>query len=356
VFNVFGAPALGASARFGDWAVGAGLFVPFGGRAKWSQNPSFVGHSTYPLAADGVQRWHSIRGAITFLYVSLGAAYRIGPLSLGVSGNLISGSVQSLRAYNPSADTLPDSDQEGRADLDFHHIVGSFGAGALFEAIEDRLWLGASYQAQPSLGAMTLPGTLVVSYGGVQRTDKVELTQALPDIVRLGARYRPSRETELRLFGDLTRWSLMRTQCVALAGYPCVVTSTGADPGAGGIFANVRRYWNDTVSLRAGISRWFRPELELFVGAGFETAATPDETLDPELPDAATVQSAFGARWQPLPGFFLGGSYTHVYYLPRDNTGESRKSEADVPTRRPDGGGKYEQWVGLFNANVEMVF
>jgi hypothetical protein len=131
VFNVFGAPALGASARFGDWAVGAGLFVPFGGRAKWSQNPSFVGHSTYPLAADGVQRWHSIRGAITFLYVSLGAAYRIGPLSLGVSGNLISGSVQSLRAYNPSADTLPDSDQEGRADLDFHHIVGSFGARAL---------------------------------------------------------------------------------------------------------------------------------------------------------------------------------------------------------------------------------
>jgi long-chain fatty acid transport protein len=356
LFNVFGAPALGASARFGDWAFGAGLFVPFGGRAKWSQNQRFVGDQTYPLAADGVQRWHSIRGAITFLYASLGAAYRIGPLSLGVSGNLVSGSVQSLRAYNPSGSTLPDADQEGRADLDFHHIVGSFGAGALFEAIEARLWLGASYQAQPSLGAMKLPGTLVVTYGGVQRTDEVELHQALPDIVRLGARYRPSPETELRLFGDLTRWSLMRTQCVALAGYPCVVTSTGADPGEGGIFANVRRYWNDTVSLRAGISRWFRPELELFVGAGFETAATPDETLDPELPDAATVQSAFGARWQFVPGFFLAGSYTHIYYLPRDNVGKSRKSEADIPTRRPDGGGKYTQWVGVLNANVEAVF
>jgi long-chain fatty acid transport protein len=356
LFNVFGAPALGASARFGNWAFGAGLFAPFGGRATWSRNPSFVGSTTYPLAADGVQRWHSIRGALTFLYASAGAAYRIGPLSLGASGNLVSASVHSLRAYNPSGTTLPDVDQEGRTELDFDHIVGSFGVGALFEAIEARLWLGASYQAQPSLGAMKLPGTLVVTYGGVQRTDEVELTQALPDIVRLGARYRPSPETELRLFGDVTRWSLMRTQCVALAGYPCVVTPSGADPGGGGIFANVRRYWNDTFSLRAGASRWFRPELELFLGAGFETAATPDETLDPELPDSATVQGALGARWQFLTGFFLAGSYTHLYYLPRDNIGKSEKSDADIPTRRPDGGGEYKQWVGVFNANVEMVF
>ena len=116
-FNVFGAPFLGASARFGNLALGAGLFIPFGGRVKWSQNPSFVGNTTFPLAADGVQRWHSIRGSLTYLYASLGAAYRIGPLSFGASGNLISASVQSLRAYNPSGDTLPHTEQEGRADV-----------------------------------------------------------------------------------------------------------------------------------------------------------------------------------------------------------------------------------------------
>ena len=225
----------------------------------------------------------------------------------------------------------------------------------LVEAIDDRLWLGASYQAQPSLGAMTLPGTLVVTYGGVQRKDDVELHQALPDIVRLGARYRLSDSTELRLFGDLTRWSLMQTQCIALAGYPCVVTPTGADAGSGGIFANLRRYWRDTVELRAGASHFLRAELELFLGLGFGTAATPDETLDPELPDSETLQVAFGARFQFVPGFFLAGSYSHLHYLPRDNVGKSRLSEADVPTRRPDAGGEYTQWVGVFNANVEMV-
>ncbi|MDP9001706.1 MAG: outer membrane protein transport protein, partial [Myxococcota bacterium] len=31
-FNIFGAPALGATIKLGHWALGAGVFVPFGGR------------------------------------------------------------------------------------------------------------------------------------------------------------------------------------------------------------------------------------------------------------------------------------------------------------------------------------
>jgi long-chain fatty acid transport protein len=148
----------------------------------------------------------------------------------------------------------------------------------------------------------------------------------------------------------------MQTQCVALAGYPCVVTKSGADPGSGGVFLNFRRYWRDTVGLRAGGSHWFDPKLELFVGVGFETAAVPDETLDPELPDSEMISGAFGARWEAIPTLFIGGSYSHLYYLPRDNIGKSTLSDADVPTRRPDGGGRYYQWIGIFNANVEKVF
>jgi long-chain fatty acid transport protein len=355
-FNVFGAPAFGASMRIGELALGAGVFVPFGGRVRWSENSAFAGDETYPLAADGVQRWHTIEGALSYIYATLGGAYRIGPVSVGLSANLISASVETLRAYSPSADTLPHTDQEARADLEFEKIVGSFGAGALVEVIAERLWLGASYQAQPGLGEMKLPGTLVLTHQGVERKDGVELHQALPDIVRLGARYRPWSDTEFRLFGDLTRWSLMQTQCVAIAGHPCAVTPSGADAGDGGVFWNIRRNWHDTISLRGGGSRWIRPELELFLGLGFETAATPDETLEPELPDAVTLQGAFGARWELVRGLFLAGSYTHLLYLPRDNVGKSELSSAEVPTRRPDGGGKYTQWISVFNANFEAVF
>jgi long-chain fatty acid transport protein len=356
LFNVFGAPMLGASARFGKLALAAGLFVPFGGRQEWAENSTFEDNEQFPLAADGVQRWHSIKGGLTFIYGSVGAAYRLGPLSLGASGNLVAANVKSLRAKNSAGDTLGHTDQEGRADVDVSGLFASFGLGVMFEAVEDRLWVGASYQAQPGLGPMTLKGKLVTTYMGVSREDDVDVHQALPDIIRAGVRYRLNDKTELRLFGDFTRWSVMRTQCVALADYPCKVTKTGDDPGNGGIFTNFRRYWHDTGGVRAGASRWLFPELELFAGVGFETAATPDETLDPELPDSQTLQGALGGRWEPVPTWFVGLSYTHLHYLRRDNTGKSRLSDADVPTRRPDGGGTYDQWVGAFNTNLEKTF
>lgn len=360
LFNVFGAPMFGASAKVGDFAFGAAIYVPFGGRARWSQNASFVDHPTFPRAADGVQRWHSIEGALTYLYTTAGLAYRIGPLSIGATGNLIRSSVFSRRAriFNPPEHAgLPVTDAEGRAEIDVSGVHGSFGLGAMFEALPERLWLGASYQAQPALGPMRLQGKLTFTdVDGAQGAFDVTLDQALPDIIRLGASFRPEPKWELRLFGDITRWSLLQTQCVALEGYPCVVTSSGAYVGEGGVWINLRRYWRDTFGIRAGISHWLRPHLELFLGTGFETPATPAETLDPELPDSHTVAGALGARWEPFQRWFVAASYTHLQFLNRDTTGESLLSIAEPPTRRPDGGGRYGQWIGVMNVNLEKAF
>jgi len=38
LLNVFGGPAVGATIKLGNLALGAGLFVPFGGRVNWGQN------------------------------------------------------------------------------------------------------------------------------------------------------------------------------------------------------------------------------------------------------------------------------------------------------------------------------
>ena len=98
------------------------------------------------------------------------------------------------------------------------------------------------------------------------------------------------------------------------------------------------------------------PPLEAFAGLGFETGATPDATLDPELPDADNVALALGVRWQPVDALFVSTSYTHLFYFERDNTGESELPLADIPTRRPDSGGVYTQSIGVFNLNVEKEF
>jgi long-chain fatty acid transport protein len=356
LLNVFGAPMLGATLRLGQFALGAAAYVPFGGRAHWSANDSFTASDQYPLAADGVQRWHSIEGALTYLYGTFGVSYRLGRLSVGASANLIRSSISSTKAKNPTGQGDPDTTHEGRVTLDVSGVQGSFGVGALLEAVEQELWLGASYQAQPGVGPMRLTGTLTVSYAGSTAPFPVTMDQALPDILRLGVRYRPRPTLELRLFGDVTRWSVMKTQCVAVEGYACQVDATGADAGSGGVLLNLRRKWQDTFAVRAGASHWLAPKLELFAGAGFETAAVPDATLDPELADSQTVSLALGGRLQLPKRWFLGASLTHLQYLNRDNTGRSELTNAVLPTRRADGGGRYTQWVSILNANIEKEF
>jgi long-chain fatty acid transport protein len=362
LFNVFGGPMLGATMNLGNLAFGASLSVPFGGRAHWDKNNAFAGSPTYPLAVDGVQRWHGIDGELTFIYLTAGAAYRMGPLAIGVTGNLVLSSVKALQAKNPIGMGVPDTTREGRADLDVSGTHGSFALGAMLEALPERLWIGASYQAQPGLGPMTLTGKMIISYNptptsGTMPWD-VNFNQALPDVIRLGARFRPNNGIELRVSGDYTRWSVMKTQCVAAQGYECAVSATGADASGtnGAVLQNLRRYWKDTIAIRGGVSYWLKPTVEIFAGLGFETAAVPDETLDPGLPDADTIAPALGARVEIVPRIYLAGSYTHIQYLTRDITGTSDLTNAEIPTKRADGSGRYTGWIGTVNANVEMQF
>jgi long-chain fatty acid transport protein len=357
LFNVFGGPMFGATARLGRLALGAGFLVPFGGRAHWGTNDRFKNDPTFPLAVDGIQRWHGIEGALTFMYFTAGAAYRWRRLSVGVTGNLIRSTVVSTQAKTPVGFGDPDVTREGRAAIDVSGYQGSFGAGVMVEAVEDRLWLGAAYQAQPALGPMTLTGTLRTSYAEGNSLFNVAFHQALPDSWRIGARYRPTPRTELRLSGELTRWSVMQSQCVGFEGQPCLVDTTGADATPQGTtIQNLRRRWKDTYGVRGGGSFWAGPAVELFAGLGFETAAIPDETMDPGLADANNVAGALGARFAASQRIHVAASYTHIQYLDRDNTGRSQLAAALLPTKLPDGGGKYTQWVGLFNVNLQMQF
>jgi long-chain fatty acid transport protein len=354
--NVFGGPMIGGFTRIGSLALGGSFSVPFGGRGHWSENDKFANNSDFPLAAGGVQRWHGIEGALTFMYFTAGAAYQIGRLSLGVSGNVIRSTVFSSQAKNVIGDGKIDTMREGRATLDVAGWHGSFGLGALIEVVERQFWLGVSYQAQPGLGPMKLHGTLTTAYQGEVAPIPVDFHQALPDIIRVGGRLRPAERFEMRLLGDFTRWSVMQTQCATRENTNCAIEPSGANGTGSMALQNLRRYWRDTFAVRVGASVWVVPAFELFAGAGLETAAMPDETLDPALGDSETFSGALGARLALGQSLYLATSYTHIHYFPRDNTGRSRLADAEAPTWRPDGGGKYTQWIGLVNMNLELQF
>jgi long-chain fatty acid transport protein len=366
--NLFGAPALAATTRLRRVSLGGAFYVPFGGRVRWDQNPRFANDPNFPLAVDGVQRWHIIEGAVTSLFFTVGAAVRFGPVALGLTGNVVRSSVHIQQAKSFNGQEVVDPLNEGRIGIDVAGTHGSFGLGAMVEAVRDRLWFGASYQAPPGLGPIRLDGTLSTSFGtDVPAPMPVTFTHALPDILRLGLRARPAlgwiagrRALELRVTGDLTRWSRLQNQCVSVRGQPCAVYTDGADATSGGTtIQNIRRRWNDTVGAHLGASFWPSDAVEVFAGAGFATAATPDATLDPMMPDARNFRFALGGRLAVPGGFHITAGLTTIQYAARDNTGRSRlatdemNNDVQFPTRRPDGGGRYELWLGLFQVSLE---
>jgi long-chain fatty acid transport protein len=364
LFNAFGGPSIGGTWKIGNLVIGAGFFAPFYGRAHWDQNQAFV-NSKYPLAAAGVQRWFSIDGALSVLYFTAGAAYKFGPLSIGATGNVISTTIDQTQSKNVAGAGIADTTNDGRAFLDASAINASFAVGLMLEAVPDQLWIGASYQAKPGLGQQKLHGELYASSpkSGTNAFD-VDFLQTLPDIYRAGLRWRPKHlPLEFRLFGDRTRWSEFTSQCEVLHGNPCDVAADGSDNTANAaIQAYVRRDWNDTYGGRLGVSYYATPRVELLFGAGYETAASPDATLAPDIPDANNVSGTLGARLGITESLFLTFSYTQIQYMNRDNTGKSTLAvdAAGQPVKYPsveeDAGGQYTQWIGIFTGNLEALF
>jgi long-chain fatty acid transport protein len=368
--NVFGGPAVAGTTHIGNLVIGGGFFAPFFGVTHWAKNQSFAG-SMFPGAVDGPQRWFSIDGKIEVLYFTAGAAYRLGPLSIGATFNAISNTVSDYlgKSANGTPATIP---QEGRSFFDVHGFDASFGAGAMLQIVPDQLFLAGSYQAQPGLGQQALNGTSNQTLFGRTTTFPVTFYQTLPDVIRGGIKLRPKGiPWEFRVFGDYTRWSKMQTQCVVIKGDPCSVVpvdgSTNPNQGAqnsmqAGVQAFFRRNWNDTYGIRAGASYWVKPEIELFVGAGYETAAVPDSTLAPDLFDANNFLGAIGGRFALTDMLFVTASYTQLEYMNRNNVGKStlntlpNGTQLNLPTLEEDSGGTYTQWVAVFTGNVEAIF
>jgi long-subunit fatty acid transport protein len=136
---------------------------------------------------------------------------------------------------------------------------------------------------------------------------------------------------------------------------PCAVTASGTDATPDRTtFQYLVRNWNDTFGVRLGVTYELAPGVEFDSGLGYETAATPNETLDPMLPDARNMRMAVGGRVALTPALTATLGITGVYFLSRNNTGKSTLAVPEPPAGRADGGGFYELWMALLNLGLEM--
>ena len=372
--NFLASPFLGAVTDFGipNLAVGVAAYVPFGGQASWDKNDDFEGNTAYPGAEDGVQRWSTIKGSLRSLYVTLAGAYRLpGPrLSFGVGLNAISSSIDTIRARTAAgSDDLVGPDGrllEGRSLIETSSFDFSASVGVTWQPI-DQLTVGLSYQAQPGFGKTTQSGTLTNKLGLADvSVGDIDLEQELPDIYRVAVRYQATPKVELRLSGDVQRWSVFKNQCLLDANdasADCDLTADGG-PGAdaSGVVVNIPRRWDNTFGVRMGLSYWFSPEFELNGGAVFETSAVPDETVDAALIDMNKVIALAGVRYAVMSGkLLLGLTLNNVFYFdrtvaPRERDADGNQQGPRAPSAIPDGAGTYKQNIFFVNAGGEYRF
>jgi long-chain fatty acid transport protein len=379
LFNFATVPFMGVSSDFGTgWFTAAlAAYAPFGGSATWDENDD-VDSDLYPGAVDGVQRWYSIHGSIKTLYITGALAFNIeaANLSIGISGSAISSSMETIRARNADGtDDLVVSAEtptlkEGRSYLNASGWQMGIGVGVLWEAVDDMVWVGASYTSKPNIaGGMTLEGTLenALSTGKPDKAD-ILVTQDLPDIYRFGARVRPTPDTEIRLFADYTRWSVFDKQCVldATADNPsCDFGNTEnalTDPASFGgdadpsVVQHLPRFWHDSFGVRAGGSYWVTPGLELFLGAGYDSSAIPVESMDPVLFDMDKVTASAGLRWQIFDSWAFSSTFTQVFYFEVDTDGQNNNNKYQSPTKQPSADGIYRHSVSVLNIYSDISF
>lgn len=360
LFNAVVAPMAGATFQIENFAIGAAFFVPFGGQSVYKENEAFKDNPQFAGPVDGVQRWHSIEGIIRSMYISVAAAYDIlDRVSIGAALNIVKSDVDTIRAREPAGTNSIEA--EGRSWIDVGGWNASFGVGIIGEVAPEKVWIGASYQARPGMGTMELSGTLSNNYSGSKAVQNVKLLQELPDVFRAGVRARPVEKVEIRVFGDVTTWGTFDSQCIIPeAADECLLEDDGsADPNVPGEQApllNIVRDWGTAFGIRAGGSYWVIPEVEIFLGAGYDSNAIPDETLEVALTDFHKASVAGGLRLTAGELFAAALSYTHIFYVPRDTTGESIFPLLEAPSKTPDSGGEYTQTIGVINANVEVSF
>lgn len=368
--NLVASPFVGASSDLGletPLRLGAAFFVPFGGQSAWDRQ---AGSDAFAGAGDGPARWYNIEGTIRSLALGAAAAYRLPAprLSLGLSLTTYFSEVDTLRARNANGgDGLVFADgslAEGRSLMQVSGTDYGVGAGLLWEALAQRLWLGLSYQSQPGLGTMELEGTLENTFATASPSPAadVRFTQQLPDIYRLGARYRPWRRIELRLSGDYTRWSHMDQMCLAAArvddmGRACATGADGslAHPEYNADVVQVfQRRWRDTFGARAGGMYFLSQQVELNASIGYDSNAIPDAQLDAALFDMDKLTFSAGANYALSDALRIGVTLTEVYYASRDTRGSPGNETLAPPSRQPGNQGVYAQNILLLNAGLEF--
>ncbi len=364
--GVQAAPYLGITTDFGKALpifLGFASYVPEGGMSSFGKIGRFQNDPQAAGAYDGVQRWALVSGSQVSWWNTLAVGTTIRPirLSIGASVSLVRDTMTSLIARNRDAsDNLTTSTgvpTEGRSLLDVAGTHLAVGAGIYWRTEDSALRLGLSYMSAQGLGESRLKGTLDTQFGaGAAETQGADMLQHFPDVVRLGAAYRALPKLDLRVDGELVRWSNFEHQCIVLSGSACNLAPDGAEivpqGGSTQILLNLSRKWQDAYGLRF-VAAWLPDDAtEVTAGLGFDTSAIPSQQLDATYFDAFKLLGSLGVRRRIGARFFAGATLTQMNYMRVDNTANATSYTNAIPSRSPSNGGIYNSSITFLDVSI----
>lgn len=264
--------------------LGVGLNSPFGLTTEWSNTSSV--------------RYVTTKSEFKVINVNPTVAMQVMPqLSIGLGANY-------LNLMNTTSSSMVNQQANGSSDgtqkLSGHGDGWGFNAGVHYKPSSAHSF-GVSYRSQvkvPIKGSVELGGldaTNQTTYNFTADTYESDATSSftLPQSVIAGYSFRPNDRWVINFDYEWTQWNVFQEQRVAFSETDPdrLAFLTNGGPANESITA---RQWRNVSSLATGLEYKISPEWQARGGYAYYQRTVPNDTYNPDIPDAAVHNVSVG--------------------------------------------------------------
>ncbi len=299
------------------WAVGVGLYVPFGMITDYES---------------GYQgRYHGDYSEVRVITVQPTVSYRINEklsIGFGPTINRIDGQLESASINRFSAGA-----NDGRVKVKGDDTALGFNAGLLYEfSPETRAGITYHSKVEYTLEGDTKlsgPGFDQLATFGIQAsgTYDASLDLTTPESVDVSLTHELNDDWTLYAGAMWTRWSRFES---------IIIENEGMSPALPSAVRTIveEQDWHDTWSYALGAAYKLNREWTLRTGLAFDQSPTNNEHRSPRIPSGDRTAVSFGLAWNPTDDVTVDLAYSYLWE-------EDTKVRRDSPTR------------GIYNATYE---
>lgn len=319
--QVFVPPHLYAVYPYSSLTFGIGVYSPFGMGTRWRD----TGLTRY-LATDSESDTININPAV---------AMRVRPwLMLGAGIDYMRSKAVLKKMVDQS------SVGGGDAQFSLSGDGNGWGYNAGFIILPDeRLRFGVSYRSGIRVeysGTVSLDNiapAVQPFFGGASYKTSARTSIRFPDILTIGAAFKPSDKTTVEVDFERTGWSSYDRLDVDLENEVAAAGFTDSTEA---------KDWKDVWAIKAGIEYRATERISLRGGYVYENNPVPDHTLEPSLPDSDQYDFSAGIGYRD-GNLVVDFAYMAAFY-------EDRTVSNDLLS------GRYESLVHLFALSAGYKF